>query len=125
MTEHTQLEIIAAVVLLGGQLISAWKSINAASQSEQAAEIAKAAYKIGDLNGQKLDQVHGLVNSEMIKARELMAKAIHDASELAYARGYEKGGDNARKVSAAALVASAKTMPPVVVPETRTGTPQG
>ncbi len=116
MTEHTQLEIIAAVVLLGGQLISAWKSIHAASQSDQAAHIAKAAYKIGDLNGQKLDQVHGLVNSEMIKAREMMGKAIQDAAELAYARGYEKGGENARKTSADALVAAAKALPPVIVP---------
>ncbi len=116
MTEHTQLEIIAAVVLLGGQLIAAWKSIHAASQSDQAAQIAKNAYQIGNANGLKLDQVHGLVNSEMIKAREMMAKAISDASELSYARGYEKGGENARKISADALVAAAKALPAVVVP---------
>ncbi len=116
MTEHTQLEIIAAVVLLGGQIIAAWKSIHAASQSGQAADIARAAYKIGDINGQKLDQVHDMVNSEMAKARALMAEAITNAAELAFARGYEKGGDNARKISADALVAAAKALPPAVVP---------
>ncbi len=116
MTEHAQLEIVAAVVLLGGQIIAAWKSNQAAMRSDQAAEIAGAAYKASNLNGQKLDQVHGLVNSEMANAREMMTKAIQDAAELAYARGYEKGGENARKVSADALVAAAKALPPVIVP---------
>ncbi len=61
--------------------------------------------------------VHKLVNSEMTLAREEMVKAIGLASDLAFARGYEKGGKDARAISADALVAAAAALPPVIPPK--------
>ncbi len=63
-----------------------------------------------------LKSVHKLVNSEMITAREEMVKAIGLASDLAFAKGYEKGGKDARTISADALIAAAAALPPVIVP---------
>ncbi len=60
--------------------------------------------------------VHRLVNSEMVKAREEMVRAINMADDLAYARGYEQGGRAARETSANALVAAAAALPVVIVP---------
>ncbi len=95
MTEHVQLELIAALILISGQVLTAWRADIASRRAQLAVENAKiAAEKAGDaskhaseavdigvreraIQSGKLDQVHEAVNGnlQILKQETIALKA--------------------------------------------------
>ncbi len=77
MTEHVQLELIAAIVIVAGQIITAWKANTAAVHARNADQNAVKANQVAVVasaqNVRAIEQVHEAVNGGMASQRAEIA----------------------------------------------------
>jgi hypothetical protein len=84
MTEHVQLEIVAGVLFLGGQIITIWRSDVAAKRANEASRNAEEAARnaaravvtattLGAVHTAAISEVHEAVNGGMAAGKKEIA----------------------------------------------------
>lgn len=77
MTEHVQLELIAAIVIVAGQIITAWRANTAAIHAKNADQNAVRANQVAVVtsaqNVKSIEQIHDAVNGGMAAQRAEIA----------------------------------------------------